>query len=265
MKLKNNSFKYILVGILTLIFMSSFVAPVSYAKAQETKDDKKEEKQSLRKERNTDSYTVIEQMIEAQRTLNNLVNPQPAPQTQTPAEPEPQNNSIPVLPTLPVSPEPAPVASTTPASETTATTTKPQATSSAPTLEEQTTVRKPKPNPEAEDVLNETLKPEKPIKNNLVPRATSTAAINETGTSTATTTPVGGTTGTIDGGSNSFSPSNYYIPLDNLSPEMTYALSFVALLSGLSGAFMIVREPRLRQKEAWAPRPHLAGEPLLEP
>lgn len=121
-------------------------------------------------------------------------------------------------------------------------------------------------NKEAEEVLNTNLKPEtpapaKPVKPSPTPVASTTPA--------GTTDPV---EPTIDGSSNSFSPNNYYIPLDNLSPEMTYALSFVAMILGISGAVLIIRDPRTKTAPApagsreWVPAPAgFTQKPLLEP
>ncbi len=125
--------------------------------------------------------------------------------------------------------------------------------------------------------MNETLEPEKPIVENKpkvipapVKKPVDTVATED---ENASTTPVVGSTDQTDLGSpttdetaitgqNSFLPTNYYTPLDNLSPEVTYALSFIALVSGLIGAFFIVRDPKTT--EDWAPAPVLTRETLLE-
>ncbi|MDQ3014785.1 MAG: hypothetical protein M3Q73_02905 [bacterium] len=118
-------------------------------------------------------------------------------------------------------------------------------------------------NKEAEEVLNTNLRPETP--------APAKPTKPSTTTPVASTTPAGTTDPvepTIDGSSNSFSPNNYYIPLDNLSPEMTYALSFVAMIVGISGAVLIIRDPRTKTAPAgnWVPAPAgFTREPLLEP
>lgn len=121
-------------------------------------------------------------------------------------------------------------------------------------------------NKEAEEVLNTNLKPE-------TPAPAKSVKPKPTPTSVASTTPAGTTDPvepTIDGSSHSFSPNNYYIPLDNLSPEMTYALSFVAMILGISGAFLIIRDPRARTAPAgtgeWVPAPAgFTREAILEP
>ncbi|MBX4198391.1 hypothetical protein KW782_03595 [Candidatus Parcubacteria bacterium] len=138
-----------------------------------------------------------------------------------------------------------------------------------------------------ENVLNENLPPETPIKKEVPEPTPKPTPKKETpsrsSTTKATTTPIGGTTDpkkpdsltpadsgehTVNGASNSFSPNNYYIPLDNLSPEVTYGLSFIALLSGIAGAVLIIRDPRTRTapEEGWAPAPaRFTQKPLLEP
>lgn len=138
----------------------------------------------------------------------------------------------------------------------TATTSTPVTTT--PTVDDRSNVHKPDNNKDLEDILNETLEPEKPIEE------------NTTDSENASTTPVIGSTdlaapstdATAINAQNSFIPTNYYTPLDNLSPEATYALSFIALLSGLIGAYLIIREPRTSGD--WAPAPVLTRESLLE-
>jgi hypothetical protein len=152
----------------------------------------------------------------------------------------------------PAAPSKSP-ATSTPSTEPQATTTQPTATTTKPVP------TKPVINEDVEDVLNENLEPEKPIQVNK-PKTELPA------TTTATTTPVAGTTGSdINGSSNSFAPNNYYIPLDNLSPAMTYTLSFIAMILGISGAVLIIRDPRTQTEKAWAPARGFAREPLLEP
>ncbi len=58
--------------------------------------------------------------------------------------------------------------------------------------------------------------------------------------------------------------TNYYVPLDNLSPEMTYILSAIAMLLGIWGAFLIIREPQ--EAVVWTPGIQArARNPLLKP
>jgi hypothetical protein len=114
-----------------------------------------------------------------------------------------------------------------------------------------------------EEILNQIITPakkpnekpvERPNQKQIVvdqPRpATSTPATDQ---DQATTTPAGTFERTTNGASNQFAPTNYYIPLNNLSKEATYSLSALALLVGIAGAVLIVREPRTEQELAWSP------------
>jgi hypothetical protein len=56
--------------------------------------------------------------------------------------------------------------------------------------------------------------------------------------------------------------ANYYVPLDRLSPQMTYALSFIAMIIGISGGALLLKNPR--EETAWVPRPSMATAELLE-
>lgn len=150
-----------------------------------------------------------------------------------------------------------------PAATTTATTTQP-AVPEEP--EDRNQPKKPDVDEGVEEVLNENLKPETPIKKNTPVKPLQPTATSTTPTTTGTTTPAAGTTGNdINGDSNSFSPNNYYIPLDNLSPAMTYTLSFIAMILGIVGAVLIIRDPRIQTEEQWAPAGRISREPLLEP
>jgi hypothetical protein len=124
-------------------------------------------------------------------------------------------------------------------------------------------------NQDLEDVLNENLPPEQPIKQN-IKKETATSSTNseaspKPATTSAATTSAATTESNINGEQNSFSPNNYYIPLDNLSPEMTYALSFMAMLLGISGGILVIRDPQPTSKDVWNPRPEFIKKPLLEP
>jgi hypothetical protein len=86
----------------------------------------------------------------------------------------------------------------------------------------------------------------------------------EDASTTATTTPIGGTINrNTDGDSNYFLPGNYYAPLDKLSPEATYGLSAIAALLGIVGVVLIIRDPHsvLDEEETWIP----VGEPRFQP
>ncbi|MDQ3076434.1 MAG: hypothetical protein M3Q63_00045 [bacterium] len=106
----------------------------------------------------------------------------------------------------------------------------------------------------------------------LPPKTESPKVTRPSATSSATSTPVAGstksknTTGTINstpevvpveferttnGESNVRTHANYYTPLDNLTPESTYTLSFVAMILGIMGAVLILKEPR--EFPAWMP------------
>jgi hypothetical protein len=121
-----------------------------------------------------------------------------------------------------------------------------------------------------ENLLNLFVEPEKPIKENAkkqpalnqkatttpkapAPKPSATTTSTDNDDDTATTTPAGTFERTTDGGSNQFSPTNYYIPLDKLSPEITYSLSGVAMLFGIIGAVLILREPRMKEEQVWVP------------
>ncbi len=124
-------------------------------------------------------------------------------------------------------------------------------------------------NPPAEDILNTVIPP----------KAVEPTVTRPSATTSATSTPVAGSTKpktpkkptaatsvttapvisdiieaferTTNGESNAIIPSNYYTPLDNLTPESTYALSFVAMILGIMGAVLILKEPS--ESPAWMP------------
>ncbi len=56
---------------------------------------------------------------------------------------------------------------------------------------------------------------------------------------------------------------NYYVPLDNLSRETTYALSGIALFLGILGASFIIKDQQ--EDLVWTPPTLPTQEPLLEP
>jgi outer membrane biosynthesis protein TonB len=122
----------------------------------------------------------------------------------------------------------------------------------------------PEYNEDLESILNTSLPPaEEPKKESskkpFVEKTTTTSE-KSVATSTATTTddseatstPAGGFTHTSNGASNQFLPSNYYIPLDSLSPESTYALSGLAMIFGIVGATLILRDNR-EEEPVWIP------------
>ncbi len=177
-----------------------------------------------------------------------------------------------------------------------ATTTKPVATTT-PAEQREVQSQKDQPRENArydrilENILNQVIEPEKPIAENvknqpsIVPvplkkvatttattKPTQTATTTATSTSTttddtATTTPAGTFSRTTDGGSNQFAPLNYYIPFDNLTAEMTYGLSALAMFFGILGAVFILREPRtgyqIQANRRWVPT--FGEQSLLEP
>ncbi len=127
----------------------------------------------------------------------------------------------------------------------------------------------PKPTPKATTTTPVTAAPKKTTTTTQPAKTTTTQTSKK---SAATTTPVAGTTqddntsGTafsrlIDGESNVAAPANYYVPLDTLSPEATYILSFIAMLIGVFGAILILKEPRTAP--LWVPGLR-AQESLLE-
>ena len=114
------------------------------------------------------------------------------------------------------------------------------------------------PGSDTKKVLKETKATEARIQKEM---ATSTAVSTTATSSTATTTAAGTTGPTATGGSNQFAPSNYYIPLDNLSVTATYGFSALAMALGIAGALLILKEPR--EQMAWAATP-LTEPSLLE-
>jgi hypothetical protein len=261
MNLNNTLLTKIFTTTCAIVLMVSFVLPASIVRADEDDDNnknKKEQAEAKTEDRKEDkkSEDKDEDTPRGRSAIDRFI------QSQTAA--------IDAL----IRAEISTAASSTPQ---TASTT---ATTITPTLEERSNVHEADTTTDLEDVLNETLEPEKPIAENN-PKVIETPAkkpvdnskSNDSDTNASTTPVIGSTDPTDLGtpstgetaiiGQNSFLPSNYYIPFDNLSPEMTYALSFIALISGLSGAFLIVREPRT--KEGWEPAPAFTREPLLEP
>ncbi|MES2437347.1 MAG: hypothetical protein V4519_05055 [Patescibacteria group bacterium] len=137
-----------------------------------------------------------------------------------------------------------------------------QATTTEPVAEQEQTatttpVVEPKEEPKTvEEVLNTVIPPrDTPQKN---PPTKSTIG---------TTTPVAGSTDEtpfqrlIGGITQGYSPTNYYSPLNSLSPMATYAFSFCAMVMGIAGAVCILRDPR--EATVWAPE-SMATSPLLE-
>jgi hypothetical protein len=181
-------------------------------------------------------------------STGNQDSPQPAPpvttSTTTPAHPITNND----------------VASSTPVAP--ATTTPDQA------RETQSEKDKPRDNPtynqNLESILNQTIipiatdtpaitkpKPVSPPKSLTLPqKPASTSISTSTPATTDNSTQATSTAGIFkrlgSGDSNQFAPSNYYIPLDTLSPDMTYGLSGLALISGIVGSMLVLREPRER-------------------
>lgn len=90
------------------------------------------------------------------------------------------------------------------------------------------------------------------------PSSTSTplsTSSNSTATSTA------GSITTQPPGSNQFSAADYYTPLDTLSSGATYGLAILAMILGIWGAVLIIREPG--EQVLWTPR--ATSQPLVEP
>jgi hypothetical protein len=179
---------------------------------------------------------------------------------------EPETAAQPAATSTEATSSPAPVDSKN-SSQATSTPTTP-----AEQREKQSEKDVPKNDPEynqtVETILNQYIPPapvvEEPKK--VTPKkstkSTTTAATttSETATSTnekqATTTPAvtGTTNSTINGNSNQFAPSNYYIPFDKLSPELTYGLSALAMVLGIVGAVLILKEPRTQEELVWSPQ-----------
>ncbi len=178
--------------------------------------------------------------------LTDAVLPSATPDAAPVAAPN-EENTAPIAPRTSTTTPEAPTsqtASTTPATNT-------------------STVRNGDPvNKNVEDILNTPTAQPKPTP--ITPKATKKA----------TTTPlISGTTNTpkdsadnsnqptnqtteaftrdTDGTSNQSIGSNYYIPLDTLSPSMTYSLSFIAMLLGITGAVLILRDTR--ESIEWVP------------
>ncbi len=116
-------------------------------------------------------------------------------------------------------------------------------------------------NPRVETILN-TVIPPKPAPTKVTrpsattsatstPVAGSTKPKNTTGTTNSTPEVTETFERTTNGESNAITPANYYTPLDNLTPESTYALSFVAMILGIMGAVLILKEPS--ESPAWMP------------
>ena len=94
--------------------------------------------------------------------------------------------------------------------------------------------------------------------NTILRTRTSTSSVS---TSTNATTTSAGTFNQItSGGSNQLFPTNYYAPLDKLTPRATYGLSALAMMCGIIGAVYVLREPK--EKTVWAVSPRTS--PLLE-
>ena len=263
MKLRNT-----LLILLAFLLASSLIMPASFAHAQEnnTTRGRNNNRRENVQQQNTSNNNEDTTASPLQTLINRFTAPEPAAQTATTSPaPEPASTSTPVA-----------TSTTTPAAPATTTPATPPEDPVVPVVpapEDRNTSQAPTINKGVEDVLNQILTPETPIKENnpvkTPAKATSTPALptkNTKATTTATTTPAAGTTNnSINGGSNSFAPNNYYIPLDNLSPEITYALSFVAMVLGIAGAVLIIRDPSKQSEAVWAPTAGFSREPLLEP
>lgn len=99
------------------------------------------------------------------------------------------------------------------------------------------------------------------------PKASSTSAATSSPSASssrtiASTTPAASVAAGSSGDANQYTPYDYYAPLDNLTPEETYGLSALAMLVGIVGTVMMLRDPRERAVRAW-PSP-LAGRSLQE-
>jgi hypothetical protein len=220
----------------------------SYAAGQGN-DKNKNNGDENNKNNNSDSLVIAPLMG---TSTGNQDSPQPAPplhapvntSTTTPAHTTTNND----------------VASSTPAAP--ATTTPDQARE---TQSEKDTPRdNPTYNQNLESILNQTItpiatdtpavskpKPVSPPKSLTLPQkpastsiSTSTPATIDNSTQATSTAGIFKRLGSGD--SNQFAPSNYYIPLDTLSPDMTYGLSGLALISGIVGSMLVLREPRER-------------------
>jgi hypothetical protein len=100
-----------------------------------------------------------------------------------------------------------------------------------------------------------------PITTGVKPSNIASTSLNAT--TKATTIPPDGTVkGAVDEFSNYAPVSNYYVPLDSLSPEMTYSLSGIAMILGILGAILIIRDPQ--EAIVWTPGIQ-TQEPLLKP
>ncbi len=85
--------------------------------------------------------------------------------------------------------------------------------------------------------------PAPPVKANAVHATTATTSKTPSPSNTATST-AAAFNQIVPGDSNQLILSNYYPPFDKLSTAATYALSALAMLCGISGALLILREPR---------------------
>jgi hypothetical protein len=247
MKIPKKYFQMTRISSLAIIsvIMVSFILPLSHAQADEDKGNHNGNNKNKQEQSAIDTFLEILMA----------------------------NQAKPADSVTPATSSPDTAASSTPTKvqtpQSVSTTTSDTASSTLPKPEDRSNIHEPQPkDTKLEKILNENLQPEKPIDKNTPVKKEPVTSSN----TIASTTPAGTINPTDPGsptdqsaitGQNTFSPSNYYIPLDNLSPELTYALSFIALISGLSGAYLIVREPRT--KDVWAPSPQFIREPLLEP
>ncbi|MBA3550592.1 hypothetical protein H0W32_00040 [Patescibacteria group bacterium] len=114
----------------------------------------------------------------------------------------------------------------------------------------------------AETILNTVLPPKNEPQKVTRPSATSSATSTPVAGSTKSKNTTGTTNSTpevvpeefertTNGESNVRTHANYYTPLDNLTPESTFALSFVAMILGIMGAVLILKEPS--ESPAWMP------------
>jgi len=138
----------------------------------------------------------------------------------------------------------------------------------------------PEPDPiyreQLEDILNQTITPTKPLTEPEKKPVTPIRVKPDKKPDTSSTT----TSGTVEprddssnanttipferstnGEANQFTPSNYYFPLDRLSPEVTYGLITASMVIGVIGAVLIVREPDIEVVPVWRPQ---WSESLLE-
>ncbi len=238
-------------GIIALLVMSSLVVPFGTIHAE---DNDKKDKKELQAERKEQRAAVAASILDALLAPPAETTPAPASDTVAPAD------AIPATP-----------AAATPAAQAPASTTPATPKHGDPI------------NQNIEDVLNTTIPPKETPKKETA-KATTTIPATTKPTNTPKTPAVTGTpivkevpavqdviSNTVQSAIDSltgaqttnYASSNYYSPLDRLSPQVTYALSFIAMIIGISGAALIIKNPRGR--EVWMPQPsRLAPQELLE-